>query len=160
MTTTTAKTHGPRPAAILVVPLVVAIVLTLFAWPLAKLGPRDLPIGVGGTPAATAPIEQSLAAQDGAFDIHHYADKTAAREAIADRDVYGAFVAAPGGSKMLIASAASPAVAQMLTHAASESGTPVQIEDVVSASPPSWSRRRASAARRHGAWLRNRLPSR
>ena len=152
MTSTTQTTHRPRPAAILVVPLVVAIVLTpLFAWPLAKLGAANCRSASAATPAATAAIERSLAAQDRAFDIHHYADETAAREAIADRDVYGAFVSAPGGDKLLIASAASPAVAQMLTHAASQSGTPVQVDDVVSASPPSWSRRRASAAPR--AWL-------
>jgi hypothetical protein len=137
MSTTTTKTHRPRPAAILVVPLVAAIVLTLFAWPLAKLGPRDLPIGVGGAPAAAGAIEQKLTAQDGAFDIHRYADEAAARDAIADREVYGAFVATPGGAKMLIATAASPSVAQMLTHAASETGTPVEVEDVVSASPAS-----------------------
>ena len=82
--------------------------LTLFAWPLAKLGPRDLPIGVGGAPAAAGAIEQKLAAQDGAFDIHRYADEAAAREAIADREVYGAFVATPGGAKMLIAIGRQP----------------------------------------------------
>ena len=43
--------HRPSPAAILLVPLAVAIVLTLFAWPSARLEPRDLPIGVAG-PAA------------------------------------------------------------------------------------------------------------
>ena len=47
--------------------------------------------------------------------------------------MYGAFVATPSGPKVLTASAASPAVAQLLTHAASE--TRAATEDVVEAGP-------------------------
>ena len=125
--------HRPPAAAILVVPLVVALILTLFAWPAAKLGPRDLPVGVAGPAAATAPIEEQLGAREGAFELHRYADEAAAREAIEDRDVYGAFVATPEGPKVLTASAGSQAVAQQLTHAADEAGATV--EDVVQAGP-------------------------
>jgi hypothetical protein len=125
--------HRPPAAAILVVPLVVALVLTLFAWPAAKLEPRDLPVGVAGPAAATAPIEERLGAREGAFDLHRYADEAAAREAIEDREVYGAFVATPAGPTVLTASAGSAAVAQQLTHAADEAGAPV--EDVVPAGP-------------------------
>jgi hypothetical protein len=123
MSSHTTSTHKPPIAAILVVPVVVALVLTLFAWPTAKVGPRDVPIGVAGTPA----MEQQLAAQDDKFEVHRYAGEADARAAIADREVYGAFV--PG--KLLTSSAGSPAISQMLTHAASESGRPVAIEDVV-----------------------------
>jgi hypothetical protein len=125
----------PRPPAraILAVPVAVTIVLTLFAWPSARLEPRDLPIGVGGAPPAAEALEQRLAEQEGAFDLHRYADEAAAREAIEDRDVYGAFLATPSGPKLLTASAASPAVAQLLTHAASETGAAT--EDVVAAGP-------------------------
>ena len=125
MSSHTDSSHKPPLAALLVVPVVVAVILTLFAWPSAKVGPRDVPIGVAGVP----PIEQQLAAQDGKFDVHRYASEADARAAIEDRDVYGAFV--PG--KLLTSSASSPAVSQMLTHAASESGRPVEIEDVVPA---------------------------
>ena len=38
--------HHPHRAAILAVPVVAALVLTLFAWPSARLETRDLPIGV------------------------------------------------------------------------------------------------------------------
>jgi ABC-2 family transporter len=127
------SSHRPPAAAILVVPLVVAIILTLFAWPAAKLEPRDLPVGVAGPAAATGPIEQQLEAREGAFELHRYADEAAAREAIEDRDVYGAFVATPQGPKVLTASAGSQAVAQQLTHAADEAGATV--EDVVEAGP-------------------------
>ncbi|MDA0166919.1 hypothetical protein OM076_42055 [Solirubrobacter ginsenosidimutans] len=108
-------THKPPPAAILVVPLIAALVLTLFAWPAARIGPRDLPVGVvGHQPVPT-----------GAFDVHRYATEAAARDAIEAREIYGALA----GAKVLVASAASPAVAQLLTHAAD--GRPV--EDVVAA---------------------------
>ena len=116
----------PPVAAILIVPVVVALVLTLFAWPNARLGPRDLPVGVAGAPAAAKAVEARLAAQEGAFDIHRYRDADAAREAIQDREVYGAFVARPAGATVLTAPAASPTVAQLLEHAAAESGAKVE----------------------------------
>jgi hypothetical protein len=125
----------PSPAAILLVPLVAAAVLALFAWPSARLEPRDLPIGVAGAPAAAAAVEQRLAQQDGAFDVERYPDEAAARAAIEDREVYGAFVAAPTGAKVLTASAASPMVTQLLTHAAEGQGRP---------SRTSWRLRRAA----------------
>jgi hypothetical protein len=128
----------PPAATILLVAAAVAIALTLFAWPAARLEPRDLPIGVAGPSAATDPIEQRLHAQDGAFEVERYADEAAAREAIEDRDVYGALVATPTGPKLLTASAASQRVAQMLTQAADESAnTRVHVEDVVPAPPAS-----------------------
>ena len=92
------RLHRPPLAAILVVPLVAALVLTLFAWPSARIGPRDLPVGVAG------PAGARLAAAGGAFDVHRYADEAAAREAIEEREVYGALARGP---KVLIASAAS-----------------------------------------------------
>ena len=126
----------PSPAAILLVPLAVAIVLTLFAWPSARLEPRDLPVGVAGAPAAVSALEQRLAQRPGAFDVERYRDERAARAAIEARAVYGAFVATPAGPKVLIATAASPAVAQLLTHAAEQApGAPAPVEDVVAAFP-------------------------
>jgi hypothetical protein len=125
--------HRPPVAAILVVPLLVALVLALFAWPTARLEPRELPVGVAGPAAATAPIEKRLAAREGAFELHRYADAAAARSAIEEREVYGAFVATPAGPKVFTASAASTAVTQLLTHAAAEAGA--DVEDVVTAGP-------------------------
>jgi hypothetical protein len=121
--------HKPPAAAILVVPLIVAVVLTLFAWPSSRLEPRDMPVGVAGAPAAVAPVEQQLTAQEGAFDVHRYPTEAEAREAIEQREVYGAFVAGPDGARVLTSSAGSPAVAQLLTHAAAEQDA--EVEDVV-----------------------------
>ena len=122
--------HKPPAAAILVIPLVVALVLTVFAWPNSRLEPRDLPVGVAGPSAAADAIEAKLASQQGAFDVERYPDESSAREAIEDREVYGAFVATPEGPKVLTGSAASPVVAQLLSHAAAEQGA--EVEDVVS----------------------------
>jgi hypothetical protein len=126
----TTSHHRPSLAAILLVPVVAAIVLTLFAWPNARLEPRDLPVGVAGEPAAATAIEQRLSARDGAFAVHRYADGAAARHGIEERDIYGAFVVTS------TASAASAAVSQTLSHAAADSSaTPVPVHDVVAAAP-------------------------
>ena len=103
------------PTAIVIVPLAVALVMTLFAWPSARLEPRDLPVGVAGPAAAVAPLEQRLAAADGSFDVHRYADEASARRAVEDREIYGAVAMTATGPKVLTASAASRTVAQMLT---------------------------------------------
>jgi hypothetical protein len=132
MTMKTSSGHRrPGPAAILLVPVVVAIVLTLFAWPSAKLEPRDLPVGVAGPASAAGPLEAQLRANGDAFDVHRYSSEAEARQAIEDRDVYGAFVATPEGPKVLSSTAASAAVAQLLGRAAAEVDAPT--EDVVTA---------------------------
>jgi hypothetical protein len=118
------------PAALLIVPLAFAIVLTLFVWPSARLEPRDLPVAVAGPPAATAALEQRLA--PAGFDVTRLADERAARAAIEDRDVYGAFVATPSGARLLTASAASASVARLLEDAAADAGA-AHAEDVVPA---------------------------
>ncbi|HEV3377582.1 MAG TPA: hypothetical protein VG126_09925, partial [Thermoleophilaceae bacterium] len=69
----------PAAAIFVVVPLVTALLLTLFAWPSARLEPRELPIGVAGPEAAAGAVEKRLAAQGGAFEVHRYADEAAAR---------------------------------------------------------------------------------
>ena len=120
----------------LLVPLYAALVLTLFAWPSSNVGPRDLPLGVAGQPAAAQQVEHKLATEhSGAFDVHRYADEAAAREAIEDREVYGAIVATAEGQKVLTASAGSASVAQMLRNVAVENGQPEAVEDVVEAGP-------------------------
>ncbi|MGP4112169.1 ABC transporter permease [Streptomyces sp. 4N509B] len=113
----------------LVIPAVVALALWAFAWPAARTAPNDLPVGVAGPPAATAPAAERLAAQGdgGAFDVHTYPDEASARAAIEDREVYGAVVlgAPDGGPRLLTATAAGPAVAgvleEMATRLAAES---------------------------------------
>jgi hypothetical protein len=124
--TTRTKTHEPpTPAAssshppgaliaVIVVPIIFAITLLTFAWPAARLEPRDLPLGLAGPSQPTQPIERRLAQQGNAYEVHRYADEQAARDAIENRDVYGAIVASSNGLKLLTASAASPVFAGMI----------------------------------------------
>ncbi|MEV0096551.1 ABC transporter permease [Streptomyces sp. NPDC050738] len=124
-------------AAVVLIPVIAAVVLCLFAWPAARTAPRDLPIGLAGTPAGTAQPQHQLAAQGSAFEVTHYADEAAARAAIEDRDIYGALVVTAQGPRLLTASAASPVVAQFLQKAAAgmaPAGAAIPVTDVVS--PP------------------------
>ncbi|MGH3493882.1 MAG: ABC transporter permease [Sciscionella sp.] len=130
-----------------VLPLLIVLAVLAFAWPAARIQPRDVPIGVvGSTPGSEQLIEHLSSAEPGAFDFHLYADRASARSAIENRDVYGAFIVTPLHISVLEASAASPAVAQLLAtigqqldtqasqHAAG-SGAPSQVtltvDDVV-----------------------------
>ncbi|MEU5770912.1 ABC transporter permease [Streptomyces asoensis] len=124
-------------AVVLLVPVLAALALWAFAWPAARTAPRDLPLGVAGPAAATAPLERQLARYEGAFDLHHYADGKAARAAVEDRTVYGAVVVTAEGPELLTASAAGPVVAQLLREAVAErtaaTGARLRTVDVVAA---------------------------
>ncbi|MEU4082407.1 hypothetical protein DEJ45_31220 [Streptomyces venezuelae] len=133
----TAAGAGRRIIAVMVlIPFVVTLTLWAFAWPAARTAPRDLPIGIAGPATVVTALEQDLARHEGAFEVHRYEDGAAARAAIAERDVYGAVVATPGGTELLTASAASPVVAGLLREAVTSlapEGTRVQVTDVVAA---------------------------
>ncbi|MET9393505.1 ABC transporter permease [Streptomyces sp. NPDC006624] len=120
-------------AVVVLVPVLAALALWAFAWPAARTAPRDLPLGVAGPAAATAQVEKRLEQREGAFEIHRYADEAAAREAVEARTVYGAVAVTPRGPVLLTASAASPAVAQLLQQAVAgqADGTRVGTVDVV-----------------------------
>ncbi|MFH9199701.1 ABC transporter permease [Streptomyces anulatus] len=126
-------------AVILLIPLVVTLALWAFAWPAARIAPRDLPVGVAGpASSATQQLEQRFEQRDGAFDMHRFDDEAAARTAIEDRIVYGAVVVTPQGPHLLTASAASPVVSQLLREAVTASvpeDTRARVTDVVAAPP-------------------------
>jgi hypothetical protein len=62
---------------------------------------------------------ESSAGSGGTFDVRAYASPATAEEAIRDREIYAALVpASSGAAELLVASAASPAVAQLLQAAA------------------------------------------
>ena len=104
----------------------VGVILTAFAWPAVRSAPHDVPVGVAGPSSAASQVAQRLdGVRPGAFEIHRYADRSAAEAAIRDRDVYGAVVLAPAGPpSVLTASAASPAVATALGEVAQSLGEP------------------------------------
>ncbi|MFD8465989.1 ABC transporter permease [Streptomyces cyaneofuscatus] len=125
-------------AVVLLIPLVVTLALWAFAWPAARIAPRDLPVGVAGAAPAADQLGRQFEQREGAFEVHRFDDEAAAREAIEDRVVYGAVVAGPEGPHVLTATAASPVVAQLLREAvtaATPEGARVQVTDVVAAPP-------------------------
>ena len=96
------------------VPIVIALLLVqaalvlLFVVPGRSPEPHGLPVGVVGPASA----QRALQSRGDAFEVRRYAGTAAAREAIREREVYGAVVPAEG--RVLVASAASPVVAQQL----------------------------------------------
>ncbi len=127
-------------------PTVIVAAVLAFAWPASRIQPRDLPVAiVGSTSESRTVIEHLETARPGGFEFHQYADAAHAREAIAHRQVYGAFEQTPGHVVVFDAEAASTAVAQLLTavgrdladaanvEAASHGQAPVRltVQDVV-----------------------------
>lgn len=143
--TSPSTTRHEPPAAIratgivLVLTVVIAIVALAFALPAVNTAPRDVPIGAAGpqaaaglgTPQVEAMLEQRA---PGAFTVTYYPGEAALRDAIESRDIYGGMAFGPDGRRLLIATGASPAVAQMLTQIADgiakQTGTQVQVEDL------------------------------
>jgi ABC-2 family transporter protein len=96
----------------IVLPLVIVLAVLAFAWPTARIRPREVPVGVVGPTAGSEQLIERLSSADpGGFDFHLYADRSTARRAIANREIYGAFVVTARRISVLEASAASPAVA-------------------------------------------------
>src|ERR1700722_16296985 len=116
--------------------LIAVLVILAFAGPAARIGPRDLPIGVvGASPATQQAVAGLTRSEPGGFSIRPYAGEAAARSAIGDRDIYGAFVVSPGRLTVLEASAASPAVAQLLTAAGQQIAGPPPAHAAAAAQP-------------------------
>jgi len=109
---------------VMALPIVVVLAVLAFAWPAGRIAPRNLPVGIVGTsPAGQQAVAGLHSARPGGFNLHRYADESAARTAINDRTVYGAFIVNPSGITVLEASAASPTVAQLLTAAGQQLAT-------------------------------------
>ena len=132
--------HEP-PAAIratgIVAVLTVALTLVAiaFALPAARTAPHAVPIGAAGPQSASGQVAATLEKQaPGAFAITYYPGEAALRDAIGNRDVYGGISFGPDGRRLLIATGASPVVAQMLTQIgngiAQHAGVPLDIEDL------------------------------
>jgi hypothetical protein len=103
--------------------LIGTVLVTLFAfffvYPTHDPEPNGLPVAVADG------VDVQLG--DG-FEVVGVADEAEARDAILDREAYGAFL--PGPAQLLIASAASVPVAQALAAAAEQRPTPSVPEDI------------------------------
>lgn len=114
----------------------ISVLLIAFAWPSVRSSVHDVPIAVAGP---TAAAEQVSAALDqrlpGGFEITEVTDTAAAERLIRDRQVYGAIDLSSGSPRVIVASAASAAVAQTLQSGAAALGqgtsTAVAVRDLV-----------------------------
>lgn len=114
---------------------VIGLIALAFALPAARSAPHDVPIGIAGPQAANGEVARQLGAHaPGAFAVTYYPGEAALREAIRDRHVYGGLVVSPAGPKTLVASGASPVVAQALSQLgagiAAQTGRPPAVEDL------------------------------
>jgi hypothetical protein len=126
MTARTSAGWGRVAGTVVVITAALAALLIAFALPLKSLSPHGVPIAVAGPPAAASAVSQRLdAKQPGAFRIELLPNAAAARSRILDRHDYGAIVLTDKGPQMYTASAASPAVAQLLTKVAGGIKAPV-----------------------------------
>jgi hypothetical protein len=109
------------------VPLVVSLLLMVFAWPAVNTAPNKLPIGLVTSPTMTQRLPQLLERiRPGAFDLKAFTSEVQARQAILEREVYGAILldpTRPADFKVLTASAGSPAVAQLIGVIGGQLGT-------------------------------------
>lgn len=135
-----APVHEP-PAALRAVGIVavlavaIAIVAIAFALPAVRSAPHDVPIGAAGPQVASGQVAGMLEqSAPGAFEVTYYPGESALRDAIRNRDVYGGISFGPDGQKLLIATGASPAVAQLLSQVgngiAQHTGVALTTEDL------------------------------
>lgn len=120
---------------IAVLTVALALVAIAFALPAARTAPQEVPIGAAGPQSASGQVAATLEKQaPGAFAITYYPGAAALRDAIRNREVYGGISFDPEGRRLLIATGASPMVAQMLTQIgngiAEQSGVPLTTEDL------------------------------
>lgn len=122
-------------AVAVLLPVIVVAAVLAFAWPAARISPRDLPVGVVGT----ADHQALGGLTKSGFDLRLYADQESAESAIAHRDIYGAVVVSANRVTIVEASAASTSVAQVLTSVGQRLGVdrqaiPVRVVDTVATS--------------------------
>ncbi|KRV49608.1 hypothetical protein AQ490_20015 [Wenjunlia vitaminophila] len=83
------------------------VFLALFIWivgvSMHTPKPHDAPFGLVGDRAAVQPLEQQLEGAGSAFDVKVYPTAEAAREAVIDQDVLGAFVPGTDKAELMVA---------------------------------------------------------
>jgi hypothetical protein len=114
-----AAERAPRPPAsrqliiaLVVVLLVQALFVVSYVGALHNPRPHNLSFGVTGTSRLVAAVGTQLS-----LKTKSYADESAARRAIDERNVYGALITSPSGATLLVAPAASSGVATALSTA-------------------------------------------
>jgi hypothetical protein len=122
------KTRSRMLGAVAVLVAVQAAMVFAFVFPGNNPKPHHVPVAFVGP----AQAEHAFTAKSGAnLTVRHYASEQAARTAINERRVYGALIENGSDQRLLVASAASMTVSQLLRSAAQSTGKPVQVQDVV-----------------------------
>ncbi|HEY5880140.1 MAG TPA: hypothetical protein VIU11_14620 [Nakamurella sp.] len=117
------------------------LALALFVGVAVNSAPNGVRLAVAGPPAAADQIASELAAAAGpdAFEVTTVSGADQAEAALRERTADGAIVIGPGGPTVLVATAGSPAISQLLTTAASTLGADasaaVPVMDVVPLTP-------------------------
>ncbi|GAA1685369.1 membrane protein [Kribbella yunnanensis] len=138
LTTDALPSRWPTVAgAVVLLTTLTSVLLIAFAWPSVRSSVHDVPIAVAGQTAAVAQVRTALEQRaPGGFDITEVADTASAEQLIRDRQVYGAIDLSSGTPQVIIASAASTAVAQTLQTMATglgqrgNAGPPVAVRDL------------------------------
>jgi hypothetical protein len=107
---------GDRKLVVALVGVLIACFAMVYSYVAANHSPRphNVPVGiVGPAPVADAAGAQLVRVEPGGFIVHDYESLTAAKAAVLDRSVYGAYQPAPA-PVLLTANAASPQVATLL----------------------------------------------
>jgi hypothetical protein len=113
------------------------IMVTAYAWSATSTAPRNVPVAVAGPAREVALVTGELdTAKPGAFKLFPAGTAARARQDITGRQAYGAIlVSATGRIDMLVASGASPAVANVLTDTAAKmdglTTRPANVTDIV-----------------------------
>ncbi|MEV5598714.1 ABC transporter permease [Streptomyces sp. NPDC052496] len=105
--------------AIGILTALVTVLLLAFALPQLHAGPHGIPLAVTGPSQEVGSLESRLSArQPGAFAFEQVPTAEDARRKVLDREAYGAVVIGPSGPSVMVASAGSPAVADLLKELA------------------------------------------
>lgn len=127
----------PPVAAVVAAIVIQFVMVTAYAWSSASAAPRNVPVAVTGPQVAvTVLTSQAARAYPGAFRFIDVASPDLARQAISGRIAYGAIILEGHSSEVLTASAASPAIASVLTGMAAQlSGSPTSPPNVADIVP-------------------------
>ncbi|MBF6168198.1 hypothetical protein IU486_26105 [Streptomyces gardneri] len=124
-------------AAVALLTAIVSLLLIAFAWPSVRSSVHDVPIAVAGPATVVGQVRAALDHRlPHGFEFTEVADTAAAEQLIRDRQVYGAIDLSSGAPQVLLASAASTAVAQTLQTMATglgqagSTGTPPAVRDL------------------------------
>jgi hypothetical protein len=97
--------------------------------------PNALPVGVVGPPPAAKQVQRHLAqALPQGFEVHTYGNEAAARRAIREQEIDGAFIPDPNRPRLLVAGATGAGTVDVLHaafgSAAAASGAHLGVEDI------------------------------